>query len=255
MIFDISSKMSGMALTTTPSVMAPCTSKASFSTSNQMEVPIPTMMPFKRPLNGYMRFAMEMRPMVTRQNPNMKVTEVSKVLGQKYKELPDQRKMSLSQTFKTELEKYQKEFEAFKNTPEGKEIVEKIIKEQSLGKSFKSNADVNANFKAIGEKWKGMSEKQKAPYIEKFKELSAKYEKDLTLWKANLGEEEVAKINAIEKKITTTRNAIKGIVPKPKRKKKKVVAKKVKKAKKPAKAKKTTKEPVKAPTKAKKAKQ
>ena len=93
MIFDISSKMSGMALTTTPSVMAPYTSKASFSTSNQMEVPIPTMMPFKRPLNGYMRFAMEMRPMVTRQNPNMKVTEVSKVLGQKYKELPDQRKM------------------------------------------------------------------------------------------------------------------------------------------------------------------
>merc|ERR1712223_1009102 len=249
------------------------------------------MMPFKRPLNGYMRFAMEMRPMVTRQNPNMKVTEVSKVLGQKYKELPDQRKMSLSQTFKTELEKYQKEFEAFKNTPEGKEIVEKIkqeqrgkrlqkfkislanlkkdlgkpkqpanayssfIKEQSLGKSFKSNADVNANFKAIGEKWKGMSEKQKAPYIEKFKDLSAKYEKDLTLWKANLGEEEVAKINAIEKRITTTRNAIKGIVPKPKRKKKKVVAKKVKKAKKPAAKKSTKKEPEKASAKARKAKQ
>merc|ERR1712156_593964 len=83
------------------------------------------MMPFKRPLNGYMRFAMEMRPMVTRQNPNMKVTEVSKVLGQKYKELPDQRKMILSQTFKTELKKYQKEFAAFKNTPEGKEILEK----------------------------------------------------------------------------------------------------------------------------------
>merc|ERR1719270_340481 len=249
------------------------------------------MMPFKRPLNGYMRFAMEMRPMVTRQNPNMKVTEVSKVLGQKYKELPTQRKMSLSQPFKTELEKYQKEFEAFKNTPEGKEILEKIrqeqrgkrlqkfkislanlkkdlgkpkqpanayssfIKDQSLGKSLKTQADVHANFKAIGEKWKGMSEKQKAPYIEKFKELSAKYEKDLTLWKANLGEEEVAKINAIEKKITTTRNAIKGIVPKPKRKKKKVVAKKVKKAKMPATKKTTKKEPEKAPAKAKKAKQ
>ena len=90
--------------------------------------------------------------------------------------------------------------------------------------------------------------------IEKYKELSAKYEKDLASWKANLGEEEVAKINTIEKRITTTRNAIKGIVPKPKRKKK-VVAKKVKKAKKPASKKTTKKEPEKAPAKAKKAKQ
>ena len=128
-----------------------------------------------------------------------------------------------------------------------------FIKDQSLGKSLKTQADVHANFKAIGEKWKGMSEKQKAPYIEKSKDLSAKYEKDLTLWKAKLGEEEVAKINAIEKRITTTRNAIKGIVPKPKRKKKKVVAKKVKKAKKPVAKKATKKQPEKAPAKTKKA--
>ena len=91
MIFDISSKMSGMALTSTPGVMAPYTSKASFSTSNQMDMPIPNMM--KRPLNGYFRYAMQMRPMIVRQNPNMKITEVAKVLGQKYRELPTNKKM------------------------------------------------------------------------------------------------------------------------------------------------------------------
>lgn len=291
-----------MALTSTPGVMSPYTSKASFSTSNQMDMPIPNMM--KRPLNGYFRYAMQMRPMIVRQNPNMKITEVAKVLGQKYRQLPTNKKMDMSQTFKTEMEKYQKEFEAFKSTPEGKEVMEKLnqerkekrlqkfktglanlksemgrpkqaatsyslfVTEQSSGKTW-SRSEFGAIAKANAEKWKGMTEKQKAPYVQKSKQLSAKYEEDLAKWKAEQDVEGLAKLDAIQKKINATRNDIKGIVPKPKvskRKKKKVVAKKIKtkkvgakkakpKAKKVAAVKKTTKkEPEKAPAKAKRAK-
>jgi len=100
-IFDISSKMSGMALKATPGVMAPYASKASISTSNQMDVRIPNMP--KRPLSGFFHFANEIRPMIVKQNPNMKITDVSKILGQKYRELPNDRKMAMKETYKNDI--------------------------------------------------------------------------------------------------------------------------------------------------------
>ena len=56
-----------------------------------------------------------------------------------------------------------------------------------------------------------VGEKQKEPYIKKFKELNAKFEKDLAEWKAKQSTEDLAKIEAIRQKITATRNDIKGI--------------------------------------------
>jgi len=273
-------------------VMAPSASKASFSTSNYLESPIAGMS--KRPLTGFFRYCMEMRPMVVRQNPNLKNTEVSKVLAQKYKELPLGRKMSMKETYQNEMKKYQKELEEFKNTPEGKEAMEKktqqrkekklrnfkislrnlksemgkpktpgsaytlFVKDQTSGKT---GINVTNNMKVNTEKWKSMNEREKAPYVQKFNQLKTKYEEDLAKWKEKQSDESLAKIDAIQKKILATRNDIKGIVPKPKvakkkKKVKKVVAKKVKKAK-PAVKKTTTKKVTeKAPAKAtKKAKQ
>jgi len=286
-ILDISSKLSGMALTTTGhGVMAPCVSKASFSTSNHLDSPIAGMS--KRPLTGFFRYCMEMRPMVVRQNPNLKAPEVAKVLGQKYKELPIGKKMDMKEAYQNEMKIYQKELEEFKTTPEGKEIMEKMsqqrkekklknfkislrnlksemglpkqpasafnlfVKDQTSGKP---GANVTNKIKDITEKWKAMNERQKTPYVQKYNQLKTKYEEDLAKWKAKQSEEGIAKIDAIQKKILATRNDIKGIVPKPKvakkkKKVKKVVAKKVKKAK-PAVKKTTTKKVTeKAPAKA-----
>jgi len=120
----------------------------------------------------------------------------------------------------------------------------------------KPGVKVTDTSKIIAEKWKSMSENQKEPYIKKSKELSAKYEEDLAEWKAKQSTEDVAKIEDIRQKIIATRNDIKGIVPKPKKRKKKVVAKKAKpETKKVAAVKKSTKKvPEKEPLKAKKAK-
>ena len=46
----------------------------------------------KKPLTTYFRFLGEIRPIVTKQNPDLKVTELMKVMAQKYKELPVARK-------------------------------------------------------------------------------------------------------------------------------------------------------------------
>ena len=89
-LFDISSKMSCMTLKA-PDFMGPFISKVAISTSNQNDAPLLAIP--KRPLNGYFRFANDIRPQIMKQNPNLKLSEVTKILAQKYKDLPIPQKM------------------------------------------------------------------------------------------------------------------------------------------------------------------
>merc|ERR1719483_278370 len=219
----------------------------------------------KKPLSTYFRFLGEIRPMVTRQNPDLKVTELTKVMAQKYKELPVARKEALNEAYQIEKKKYLQEFEKFKITPEGKEILEKMKqdgKEKRLQKTKRNLRELKselgkptrfltsnnlfvkeqisgvqgsvagAPMKLAVDKWKSLSEIQKSPYVKKSAELKAKYEKDLAAWEAKQAAEGgLAQIEALQKKIVSERNNVKGIVPKPKKKPKKVVATKVAKTK------------------------
>ena len=89
-MFDISSRMSCMVLKNSSGAMVPYVSKSSISTTNNLELQHPSMP--KRPLTTYFRFLGEIRPIVARQNPDLKATELAKVMAQKYKELPVARK-------------------------------------------------------------------------------------------------------------------------------------------------------------------
>jgi len=285
-LFDISSRLSGMVLKNSSGAMAPYISNSSFSTTNHLELSHPSMP--KKPLSSYFRYMQEIRPMVERQNPNLKMVEVSKVIAQKYKELPVTRKEALNEAYLVDKKNYLQQFEKFKNTPEGKEILEKMKqegKEKKLQKSKTALSKLKTDLgkpvrypmaynlfvvdyykkggakgvvtnaaKEVAEKWKNLGEMQKAPYVKKSNELKAQYEKDLAAWEAKQGTEGMAKIEQMEKKVVSARNDVKGVVPKPKAKpKKKVVAKKVAKPKKVVK-KAATKKPAakKEPVKAKK---
>ena len=89
-IFDVSSKLSCVSLNTTSYV-----SRASISTGKILEVQDPGIP--KRPLSGYMRFSNEMRPEISKNNPNLRIGEISKIIAQQYKELPVGRKEVSSQ--------------------------------------------------------------------------------------------------------------------------------------------------------------
>lgn len=260
-MFDISSRMSGMVLKNSSGAMVPYVSKTSISTTNNLELQHPNMP--KKPLSTYFRFLGEVRPIVTKQNPGMKITELGKIMAQKYKELPVARKEALNEAYQIEKKKYLQEFEKFKITPEGKEILEKMkqdgkekrlqkakgklgklkselgkptryplaynlfVKEQMSGAS----GQVASNIKLAADKWKNLSEIQKSPFVKKSAELKAIYEKDLAAWEAKQGAEGgLAQIEALQKKVLSATHDVKGIVPKPKKKPKKVAKTKVKKA-------------------------
>jgi len=254
-IFDISSRLSCVVLNT-----APYASKASFSTGNYLEAQGPSIP--KRPLSGYIRYSNEIRPGLAKKNPNLKMSEISKLIALQYKELPVGRKEALNEAYQIDKKKYEAEKEKFQNTSEGKELLEKkkqagkekklskfkiqlknlkeemgkpkryplpinlFAKEQLAGMSGK----ITDNMKIVTQKWGTLSETQKAPYVKKSEELKAKYEKDLAVWEATQGTEGLGQIEDLQKKISSARNAVKGIEPKVVKKPKKVVAKKVKKA-------------------------
>merc|ERR1712203_1134056 len=174
------------------------------------------------------------------------------------------RKEALNEAYQIEKKKYLQEFEKFKITPESKEILEKMkqdgkekglqkakgklgklkselgkptryplafnlfVKEQMSGAS----GPVASNIKMAADKWKNLSEIQKSPFVKKSAELKAIYEKDLAAWEAKQAAEGgLAQIEALQKKVLSATHDVKGIVPKPKKKPKKVVAKKVAKTK------------------------
>ena len=54
-----------------------------------------------------------------------RVTEIAKIMGQMYNELPEARKNELKASFPIDWLKYLQEFGDFKSTPQGQEILEK----------------------------------------------------------------------------------------------------------------------------------
>ena len=116
-VFDVSSRLSRMALNTTTHL-----SKASISTSDFFEAHV-TGIP-KRPLTGYIRFSNEIRPDLMKKNPSLKVGEISKIIAQQYKDLSVARKEDFNEAYKTEKKKFDEEFEKFKNSPEGKDLLD-----------------------------------------------------------------------------------------------------------------------------------
>ena len=87
MMFEISSKFSCMELNKTFGLYV---SKASICKSLCLEAQV-TKAP-KRPPTSYFRFIKEIRPNIVKEHPNMNMIEISKIIGQKYRELSDAQK-------------------------------------------------------------------------------------------------------------------------------------------------------------------
>jgi len=243
-VFDISSRLSCVVLNT-----APYASKASISTSNFLEAQVPGIP--KRPSNPFIRFANEVRPEISKKNPNLKMVEITKIITHQYKELPVDRKEAYNEAYKIEKKKYDEDFERFKNSSQGKELLDKKEqdKKEKMLKKYKSelknlktdmgrpkryplainlfstekmtgmSGKVTENIKIITQKWGALSEAEKAPYFKESEKLKEKYEKDLAAWEASQGKEAKDKIEVLQKKITEQRNTVKGIEPTPKVKK------------------------------------
>lgn len=63
----------------------------------------------KRPLSGYMYFCKEKRPALAAEHPDMKMVELSKMLGQMWKELSDEEKRPFDDLATADKRRYEDE--------------------------------------------------------------------------------------------------------------------------------------------------
>ena len=87
---------------------------------------------------GYIFFSMAVRPTISQANPEMKLTEVSKVLGEQWKCLDDKQKAKYSKMAEEDKIRYKEEIEAFIQS--GGEIKKRATKGRaSMAKAQCSN--------------------------------------------------------------------------------------------------------------------
>lgn len=65
----------------------------------------------KRPMTSYLRFFMEIRPQLVQENPTAKVTEISKLASQRWKELPANKKKVYQDAFEADMDAYRSSHE------------------------------------------------------------------------------------------------------------------------------------------------
>ncbi|ODN01559.1 Transcription factor A, mitochondrial [Orchesella cincta] len=169
----------------------------------------------KKPLTPYFRFMGQVRAEVKNKNPNLKVTDLIKLMGQQWDRLDESAKQSYISAYRNEMQSYASVIEKYKQSlsPEQKEAQQQmkldsqLLREKrekkrrlkELGKPkrpaspfflFLSSkvtpgskiADYQDAAKKLGEVWKTMSDAEKEPFAAKYKEDLRLYEKSMTKW-------------------------------------------------------------------------
>ncbi len=169
----------------------------------------------KRPLNQYMLFRAETQPTVKAENPNIPITQIAKLVGEQWRALSDAEKAPFIAKAKALKVAFDKEVAALPTPPPSPEPSDDEANEAPAPKPAKKqkkakdpNApkrplnsymlfrkDVNTEVKAeleanaqegekvnitmvaraVGQRWRDLTDKQKAPYDEKAKALREAY--------------------------------------------------------------------------------
>ena len=96
----------------------------------------------KKPLSSYILFSQDERPKVTGLYPSMKVGQVAKELGKRYKSLSESQKQPYVELSQKNSASYKEAMAAFKKTDEGKLFLEESRKKKIEKKMKKSKARI-----------------------------------------------------------------------------------------------------------------
>jgi len=165
----------------------------------------------KRPASAYFMWMNENRDRVKFENPEAKMTEIGKIMGDMWKEIGEEAKKTYQEKAAAAKSKYDEAMEEYKKTPEYaahqarvkeakqeaklKDSKKKFRKDENAPKRPLSayfiwmnevgrpafvaknpDADIKSIGKALGEQWKGMSDKDRKPYQDKADNAKSEYQ-------------------------------------------------------------------------------
>ena len=141
----------------------------------------------KRAMVAFMYFSIDQRPEVQKRQPELKIADVSKVLGERWRNMSAAQKAKYDAKAAADKKRYEKEMKAYKPPYKPKRAMVafmffSIEMRPTVQKSNKGMgiADIS---KVLGAKWRGMSDAEKAPYEKKAQADKIRYEKEMKTFK------------------------------------------------------------------------
>ena len=124
----------------------------------------------KNPLTAYLHFFKEMRPQYLQKHPKMSNQELTKVLSEEYRKLPEQLKLKYSQDFQKEKQEFQEKMALFREqhpdlvpNPEKSGVPQRS--EMKVPEKFQENVEKvkSPPEKSLPMQWKFHGEPKKPP--------------------------------------------------------------------------------------------
>jgi upstream-binding transcription factor len=171
--------------------------------------------------NAFIFFCNDKREEIKKENPEMKSNEITKKLGEMWKDVDEDDKNSYQQMAKDDKERYAKEMEnyepkeGFKNPKEKKskkvkstapkraknayiffcqENRQKVMEEKKL-----NNSEIMT---VMGEMWKKMTDKKKKPYVDMAEKDKARYVEEMKNYVPTEEEKQAKKSKKSSKKVS-----------------------------------------------------
>ncbi|XP_014246786.1 transcription factor A, mitochondrial [Cimex lectularius] len=172
----------------------------------------------KKPLSPFFQYAISTRPEIAKENPNMHLIEMTKLISEKWKLIDEATKSKLMDKYKLELEKYQslcKEYDEKLSTSDKEKLLQakldiKIAKHKkllrkkrndlgcpkkpvppyfifSLEKASERGSLPSAEWqKRLGKMWEELPDSAKKKYTDKYKSDWEMYKKKLNQWEQQM---------------------------------------------------------------------
>ncbi|XP_038160475.1 transcription factor A, mitochondrial [Cyprinodon tularosa] len=182
--------------------------------------------PPKRPLNGYMRYVLQQKPIVTRQNPETKLVDIIRKIAQQWRTLsPEEKKpfqeasVQAMKQFKVDFQKYQAQLTPAQLQQQAMERRQRMAKRKAirkkreltvLGKPKRPRSPFNifmsehfqeargtstqAKMKSLLEDWRNLFSHQKQVYIQLAEDDKIRYKNEIKSWEdhmADIGREDL----------------------------------------------------------------
>jgi len=176
----------------------------------------------KRPLTAYMLYSQEVRPGLKEKNPGKSVTDIAKLIGVQWNNLPQTQKNKFVTRAAVNKEKYDKEFAVYK-TEKDKHAAPKrprtsyiyfSLYQRPLILKDDPKIDVTEVAKIIGKIWKTLTDTQKQQYKDMAAKDKTRYEKEKAEWEKREGIVPAAKKQTVKKTVASASTVKKAAVAK-----------------------------------------
>lgn len=176
--------------------------------------------PPKRPLNGFMRYVQQQKPIVTSQNPDIKSVDAIRKIAHQWKIMSPEQKQPFEEAFvkakeqfKVDLERYKAQLTPAQVQQEALEKRQKLVKRKAIRKKRELNslgkpkrprtsfnifmsehfeeakgATVQAKMKSLLEDWKNLFNHQKQVYKQLAEDEKIRYKNEMKSWEDHMVE-------------------------------------------------------------------